>query len=829
MVTFSVMKNVRFLGLRLDAALSIVPLIALFATGCHPGGSQPKGEVLKHFKKGNELQVMGSYKSAVEEYELGLKLDPYCVMCEANLALACHRMKADLRALQELKNAQDIEPDLADIDNYFGIIYMDQRRYADAEAAFHRAIETFPQYDDAYYNLGLLKLLQKKNGEARKAFLTCTQIDPKHVDAHLALGDLYLGNGVYKDAKQHYKLAEPDNPHPRAELGLGKIELHEEHYEEAIRTLRKAIHMAGGFVDKHGDRENAYKEAPAASYDVASEGRKALHECYKKAPKRLAKNFAKTAESAYQAKRADDAAEDCDSAYAIDPKLVDIPVIRAKIAFAHSDENEAKHQAKIALALDSRNRDARYILSVCSIQEKDWKTAEKMLRELRLEDPHAIKYRLSLGKVYFEEREFRKAEREWTDALKSKNPEPSKEQVDQIGRNFNALYAIPKFQKASELNKAGIQALAKQNDPDTAIEKFKEAIELDPQFAGAYANLSLAYLAKEDYPNAEGAARDALKIDDDLARAHSNLGVALMKQGHGKDARAEFDKATALDPNDPGPYYNLGVMFFEAKKLDEAEKLLSRATEMDPNHARAHALIGAIYREKGLYQKCESRLKLAIDADPKSAEPHKELAKLYFIMKPPRMDDAQKEIESVNQLTPSDPWLFAAFGQTLEGKDKGQAAGAYLKARAAYRDLGEGREALEFARKAVALVPMSSEAHMALGESLAESGLRSDAISELREAMRIDPTNLFAVFKLGECYEEDRDLKRAAETFHKVLDMNPQNYFAMEKLASFFHEGETEPAVSKREALELLRKARKLDPRTEVQEIIDKRVEELES
>src|SRR5204863_2801404 len=122
---------------------------------------------------------------------------------------------------------------------------------------------------------------------------------------------------------------------------------------------------------------------------------------------------------------------------------------------------------------------------------------------------------------------------------------------------------------------------------------------------------------------------------------------------------------------------------------------------------------------------------------------HMGLAKLFYVQK--KWDEGLKEVEATNQLTKDhdDPWLFEAFADGLAGKgDKKSAADAYLKARGTFRDRGQAKEALECTKKAVALQPQSSAAHMALGESLSEAGSRSDAISELREAMKLDPNNL---------------------------------------------------------------------------------------
>src|SRR2546422_6443262 len=67
-----------------------------------------------------------------------------------------------------------------------------------------------------------------------------------------------------------------------------------------------------------------------------------------------------------------------------------------------------------------------------------------------------------------------------------------------------------------------------------SVEQFQRAIEIDPKYAPAYAELGNAYvmlaqplgglMPKDGEPKAKAAALKALQIDDNLARAHAVLG-----------------------------------------------------------------------------------------------------------------------------------------------------------------------------------------------------------------------------------------------------------------------------------------------------------------
>src|ERR1700722_17801620 len=98
-------------------------------------------------------------------------------------------------------------------------------------------------------------------------------------------------------------------------------------------------------------------------------------------------------------------------------------------------------------------------------------------------------------------------------------------------------------------------------DFDLAIEQFKHALQLDPDYALAWAKLARVYVWQAYTPNStvaeqESKARDALKralsIDPNLAVAHRWLGrIYLNFEWNWPAAKNELERAIALDPNGP--------------------------------------------------------------------------------------------------------------------------------------------------------------------------------------------------------------------------------------------------------------------------------------
>jgi Flp pilus assembly protein TadD len=97
-----------------------------------------------------------------------------------------------------------------------------------------------------------------------------------------------------------------------------------------------------------------------------------------------------------------------------------------------------------------------------------------------------------------------------------------------------------------------------EGKPEASINRFTEAIKLNPSLAEAHEMLGTARLLIGDYKCAEDALRTSIKLfPQDVtsiprrAGAHFNLGQTLVNLGRLEDARAQFETVKALMPNYP--------------------------------------------------------------------------------------------------------------------------------------------------------------------------------------------------------------------------------------------------------------------------------------
>jgi serine/threonine-protein kinase len=109
------------------------------------------------------------------------------------------------------------------------------------------------------------------------------------------------------------------------------------------------------------------------------------------------------------------------------------------------------------------------------------------------------------------------------------------------------------------------------------IQDFRNAIDADPRFAGAYAGLARLFLQfgngdskrREWFARAESAAVKAVSLDDSLAEAHVGLGWVLLATGRMSRAESELKTAVALNPAAPRAHEGLARLYMETGRTSD--------------------------------------------------------------------------------------------------------------------------------------------------------------------------------------------------------------------------------------------------------------------
>jgi adenylate cyclase len=140
-----------------------------------------------------------------------------------------------------------------------------------------------------------------------------------------------------------------------------------------------------------------------------------------------------------------------------------------------------------------------------------------------------------------------------------------------------------------------------------ARQMFNRAIEVDPEFARAWAGLadSAAFLymyseSRDEYrQQADTASRKAVALCFSLAEAHASRGLALMLLTEFEQSEQEFEQAISLNRDSFEAHYFYARACVHQGKYEMAAKLFERASELDPEDVQSAAFIPQVLRELG--------------------------------------------------------------------------------------------------------------------------------------------------------------------------------------------------------------------------------------
>jgi len=124
-----------------------------------------------------------------------------------------------------------------------------------------------------------------------------------------------------------------------------------------------------------------------------------------------------------------------------------------------------------------------------------------------------------------------------------------------------------------------------------AIEEFKRAIAINPNFPRVHYYLGLTYLLKDGTAKLSDAAEefkielishpDGFNLDDFFANYY--LGVVCVVERRWELAISFLQKASRIQPNNPDPYFHLGQAYQSVGKHEQAIEVLKKAITLNPS------------------------------------------------------------------------------------------------------------------------------------------------------------------------------------------------------------------------------------------------------
>jgi Tfp pilus assembly protein PilF len=187
------------------------------------------------------LVLAGGCASSAQKKEADVRRLHARALYEQALASLSDRRVA--LGMSSLKQAIELDPDNPLYRNALGVVLLDLKRPAEAQAEFGAALALDPGYAEAQHNLGLCYAEQGRPAEAvdayRKALAIPTYTTPEV--AYHNLGNAYLTLGQLREASEAYRAALQLDPRQVGSLySLGVVLVREGRREEAKAVFRMA-------------------------------------------------------------------------------------------------------------------------------------------------------------------------------------------------------------------------------------------------------------------------------------------------------------------------------------------------------------------------------------------------------------------------------------------------------------------------------------------------------------------------------------------------------------------------------------------------------------
>mmetsp|Transcript_130112 Transcript_130112/g.259538 ORF Transcript_130112/g.259538 Transcript_130112/m.259538 type:complete len:861 (+) Transcript_130112:64-2646(+) len=248
-----------------------------------------------------------------------------------------------------------------------------------------------------------------------------------------------------------------------------------------------------------------------------------------------------------------------------------------------------------------------------------------------------------------------------------------------VEKYYDALRLDPNL-FAAQLNLGTVFLAA--GELSRALEHSEQAYSLEPRSTEAMTNIGEICRVQGNFDTAAQWYRAALRVGPDCEAATTQLAVSLVSLGlqikayDPKRAIKCFQEALVHCPTNANAYYNLGASYAELQKYDKALINYNLTVHFDPRCAEAYNNMGVIYKEQQNLNKALKYYRLALQCNPRFAQTWNNLGVAYATIG--QLTEALEYLSHAVQVAPSYAeaynnlgWLFWDYG------DLGQALRMY--------------------------------------------------------------------------------------------------------------------------------------------------------
>lgn len=349
-------------------------------------------------------------------------------------------------------------------------------------------------------------------------------------------------------------------------------------------------------------------------------------------------------------------------------------------------------------------------------------------------------------------------------------------------------------------------ALAFQEDWESALREYLEAVQTDPQLAEAHYNLGVAFAARGQLDRAIAAFKEALEHNAKLYEAHFSLGRCYQKLDDAGRAYIHYDQACNARPQAAEPRYYMGLMHQDHGAHELAQRCFTEALRVEPTFVspevqdevlvtRSETEVAQWYyrlsqdlKQQGYEEEAERIYRALLQWRPGECRARFLLGNL--LARARRLESA---LDEYRQIPPQDRHYVDSRIRTsailkLQNKLKEayevlfdcarlhpQNGKLFLNMGKLLYDMGKSGAAIRAFERAVQLLPHDAQAHYLLGFMYNGIGRENWALAAWRKAVELAPDAHSLRYDLGYMYMRRERHDLAAHEFEHVLQYWPED------------------------------------------------------
>ncbi|NCF21013.1 MAG: tetratricopeptide repeat protein, partial [Haliea sp.] len=167
----------------------------------------------------------------------------------------------------------------------------------------------------------------------------------------------------------------------------------------------------------------------------------------------------------------------------------------------------------------------------------------------------------------------------------------------------------------AEINK--LVRLYESNQPGPALLQAKRLCEAYPEQPMPHNVMGVILAQREDHQGAVNSYRQALALEPEYVDALNNLGSSLHALGNYREAIDCYKKVIQLNGKDADAFFNMGNSLMELEDFEAAAENYQTSIDLRPMYANAHLRLGDALKSQGKIGPAIQSYRNALEVDSK--------------------------------------------------------------------------------------------------------------------------------------------------------------------------------------------------------------------